>query len=142
MYGYERIILGWTLNHWEDLNFRISTWIYKSIQFFMISYLNTTNALIFFTGRPQLSLTLYIKRKRKKSCKIFWYWKYREVNVNKYPHLLNFQFMFLPQIVSLNGIIINRPRGKESTQVRKSQIKGKESENSYQTLKRSPRDRH
>ena len=28
-------------------------------------------------------------------------------------------------------------RGKESTEVRKSQIKGKESENSYQELKRS-----
>ena len=27
-----------------------------------------------------------------------------------------------------------RPRGKESTEVRKSQIKGKESENSYQEL--------
>ena len=35
-----------------------------------------------------------------------------------------------------------RPRGKESTEVRKSQIKGKESENSYQELKRSPKDRH
>jgi hypothetical protein len=30
-----------------------------------------------------------------------------------------------------------RPRGKESTKVRKSQIKGKESENSYQKSKRS-----
>ena len=30
-----------------------------------------------------------------------------------------------------------RPRGKESTEVRKSQIKGKESKNSYQELKRS-----
>ena len=30
-----------------------------------------------------------------------------------------------------------RPRGKESTEVRKSQIKGKERENSYQELKRS-----
>ena len=28
-----------------------------------------------------------------------------------------------------------RPRGKESTEVRKSQIKGKESENSYQELR-------
>ena len=28
------------------------------------------------------------------------------------------------------------------TEVRKSQIKGKESENSYQELKRSPKDRH
>ena len=35
-----------------------------------------------------------------------------------------------------------RPRGKESTEVRKSQIKGKESENSYQELKRSRNDRH
>ena len=31
----------------------------------------------------------------------------------------------------------NRPREKESTEVRKSQIKGKASENSYQELKRS-----
>ena len=30
----------------------------------------------------------------------------------------------------------------ESTEVRKSQIKGKESENSYQELKRSQKDRH
>ena len=30
-----------------------------------------------------------------------------------------------------------RPRGKESTEIQKSQIKGKESENSYQELKRS-----
>ena len=37
---------------------------------------------------------------------------------------------------------INRPRGKESTEVRITQNKGKESENSYQKLKRSPRDRH
>ena len=36
----------------------------------------------------------------------------------------------------------NRPRGKESTKVRKSQIKGKESENSYQELKRSQKDRN
>ena len=35
-----------------------------------------------------------------------------------------------------------RPHGKESKEVRKSQNKGKESENSYQKLKRSPRDRH
>ena len=34
-------------------------------------------------------------------------------------------------------LYIYRPRGKESTEVRKSQIKGKESENSYQELKRS-----
>ena len=32
---------------------------------------------------------------------------------------------------------MDRPRGKESTEVWKSQIKGKESENSYQELKRS-----
>ena len=35
------------------------------------------------------------------------------------------------------NFILYRPRGKESTEVRKSQIKGKESENSYQELKRS-----
>ena len=35
-----------------------------------------------------------------------------------------------------------RPRGKEGTEVRKSQNKGKENENSYLKLKRSPRDRH
>ena len=35
-----------------------------------------------------------------------------------------------------------RPRGKESTEVRISQNKGKESENSYQKLKRSLKDRH
>ena len=35
-----------------------------------------------------------------------------------------------------------RPHGKENTEVRKSQIKGKESENSYQELKRSQKDRH
>ena len=35
-----------------------------------------------------------------------------------------------------------RPQGKESTEVRKSQIKGKESENSYQELKRSLKDKH
>ena len=39
-------------------------------------------------------------------------------------------------------IYIYTPRGKESTEVRKSQNKGKESENSYQKLKRSPRDGH
>ena len=33
---------------------------------------------------------------------------------------------------------INRPCGKESTEVRITQNKGKESENSYQKLKRSP----
>ena len=35
-----------------------------------------------------------------------------------------------------------RPRGKESTDVLITQNKGKESENSYQKLKRSPQDRH
>jgi hypothetical protein len=39
-------------------------------------------------------------------------------------------------------IYLYRPCGKESTEVRKSQIKGKESEISYQELKRSPKDRH
>ena len=38
-------------------------------------------------------------------------------------------------------IYIYRPRGKEGTKVRKSQIKGKESENSYQELTRSLKDR-
>ena len=33
--------------------------------------------------------------------------------------------------------MVIRPRGKESIEVRKSQIKSKESENSYQELKRS-----
>ena len=37
---------------------------------------------------------------------------------------------------------MNRPRGKESTEARKSQIKGKKSENSHQELKRSRKDRH
>jgi len=36
----------------------------------------------------------------------------------------------------------DRPRGKESTEVRITQNKGKESENSYQKLKRSQWDRH
>ena len=39
-------------------------------------------------------------------------------------------------------IYIYLPCGKESTEVRKSQIKGKESENSYQELKRSSKYRH
>ena len=39
-------------------------------------------------------------------------------------------------------LVYRRPRGKESTEVRKSQIKGKESENSYQELKRSQNDRY
>ena len=34
-------------------------------------------------------------------------------------------------------ITIFRPRGKENTEIRKSQIKEKKSENSYQELKRS-----
>ena len=37
---------------------------------------------------------------------------------------------------------IYRPRGKESTEVQITQNKGKESENSYQKLKRSQWDRH
>ena len=47
-------------------------------------------------------------------------------------------------IFNRNRIYIKlfRPRGKESTKVRKSEIKGKESENSYQELKRSQKDRH
>ena len=36
----------------------------------------------------------------------------------------------------------NKPCGKESTKVRKSQKKGNKSENSYQKLKRSLYDRH
>ena len=36
----------------------------------------------------------------------------------------------------------NRPRGKESTEVRITQNKGKERENSYQKLKRSPKESH
>ena len=36
----------------------------------------------------------------------------------------------------------HKPRGKESNEVQKSQIKGKESENSYQELKRSQKARH
>ena len=39
--------------------------------------------------------------------------------------------------VEMSLLILHVPRGKESTEVRKSQIKGKESENSYQELKRS-----
>ena len=35
-----------------------------------------------------------------------------------------------------------RPHGKESTEIRKSQIKKKKSENSYQELKRSQKGRH
>ena len=38
--------------------------------------------------------------------------------------------------------IQNRPCGKESTKVQITENKGKESENSYQKLKRSPEDRH
>ena len=38
--------------------------------------------------------------------------------------------------VSIHNSKEYKPRGKESTEVRKSQIKGKESENSYQELKR------
>ena len=39
-------------------------------------------------------------------------------------------------------MLVCRPRGEESTEVRISQNNGKESENSYQKLKRSPKDRH
>ena len=42
----------------------------------------------------------------------------------------------------LNTYLLFIPRGKESTKVRKLQIKGKKSENSYQELKRSRNDRH
>ena len=44
-------------------------------------------------------------------------------------------------MISLTETIF-RPPGKESTEVRKSQIMGKESENSYQELKRSQTNRH
>ena len=44
---------------------------------------------------------------------------------------------FESNIVFCLTLSLFRPRGKESTEVRKSQIKGKESENSYQELKRS-----
>ena len=37
-------------------------------------------------------------------------------------------FRIFPEI---SALFIHKPRGKESTEVRKSQIKGKESENSY-----------
>ena len=43
---------------------------------------------------------------------------------------------------STKGNYSFRPCGKENTEVQKSQIKGKESENSYQELKRSLKDRH
>jgi hypothetical protein len=39
-------------------------------------------------------------------------------------------------------LLLYRPCGKESTEVRKTQNKGKERENSYQKLKRSPEERH
>ena len=45
-------------------------------------------------------------------------------------------FKFYKSYLFLNEYTY-RPRGKKSTEVRKSQIKGKESENSYQELKRS-----
>ena len=37
---------------------------------------------------------------------------------------------------------LHKPHGKESTEVRISQNKGKESKNSYQKLKKSLKDRH
>ena len=59
---------------------------------------------------------------------------------------LPFLTYFLPFHLSRFSFYINklkfRARGKESTEVRKSQNRVKESENSYQKLKRSPRDRH
>ena len=56
----------------------------------------------------------------------------------KMQNKLHFQYSLLVS----KHIYVNRPRGKESTEVRKSQIKGKESENSYEEWKRSPKDRH
>ena len=50
----------------------------------------------------------------------------------------HFTFPSFPFILILQH---NEPRGKESTEVRISQNKGKESENSYQKLKRSLKDR-
>ena len=44
---------------------------------------------------------------------------------------------FCPTSAPKYNKITFKPCGKESTEVRKSQIKGKESENSYQELKRS-----
>ena len=51
-------------------------------------------------------------------------------------------FKYLGSVLTRDAYFKFRPRGKESTKVRKSQIKGKESENYYQELKRSPKDRH
>ena len=47
---------------------------------------------------------------------------------------------FMAYLLKHNNLLCLR--GKESTEVRKSQIKGKESENSYQESKRSQKDRH
>ena len=56
------------------------------------------------------------------------------------PHsqgLSNNSFPELLKIVTKNILIKSRPCGKENIEVRISQNKGKESENSYQKLKRS-----
>ena len=45
--------------------------------------------------------------------------------------------MKIEKIKAEDSLTFSRPRGKESTEVQKSQIKGKKSENSYQELKRS-----
>ena len=51
--------------------------------------------------------------------------------------------MRFPKVkIIISKISHNLPRGNESTKVRISQNKGKESENSYQKLKRSLKDRH
>ena len=44
--------------------------------------------------------------------------------------------------VKTKTVHCSRPRGKESTRVQKSQNNGKKSENSYQKMKRSLKDRH
>ena len=62
-----------------------------------------------------------------------------------FMHFLRIHVSFAYIITGLLLVQYNftfRPRGKKSTKVRKSQNKRKESENSYQKLKRSPRDRH
>ena len=52
------------------------------------------------------------------------------------PHV-NSSLHCFPESSLKQCFTLIRPRGKESTKVRKSQIKGKESENTYQELKRS-----
>ena len=58
--------------------------------------------------------------------------------------IINITIIIIIIIINITIIIniIIRPHGKESTKVRISQNKGKESENSYQKLKRSLKDRH